>query len=427
VPLRTRSNPSSKALARNGLAPERQYPKMYLHRRFAAVIAALLVFVFAGSTLASAATSVHKRGTTHTKKQHKKHRKHHKKHRKHHKKKHRKHRKHKKRKHAPVAPVPAPAPPPPPPAPAFTLGMVSGPAAAWEAGLTDTANLHPKEVRVPLQIGASVTTVQKQIDGLAAKGEQALLLAEFPGRIPSTSEAQSLAGWAKVFGPGGSYWQGRDGSLAVRHIEFGNETNLSYQFGGVSSGPSYIARAQAYAQRARDAADAIRAANPGVGLIIQGDNGGSGTSQWVDGMFSAVPDLTSHIAGWTMHPYGPKSRWQPIMDKVVSDTAKHGDTTLPFFITEYGISTNNGVCLDSNYTWPTCLTYQQAGDAMRGAIADMRARYGSRLAEMFIFEQRDMATDPNGREANFGAVKPDGSPKGAYTTTIRDLLNTYRG
>jgi hypothetical protein len=128
-----------------------------------------------------------------------------------------------------------------------------------------------------------------------------------------------------------------------------------------------------------------------------------------------------------MHPYGPKSRWQPIMDKVVSDTAKHGDTTLPFFITEYGISTNNGVCLDSNYSWPTCMTYQQAADGMRGAIADMKSRYGSRLAQMFIFEQRDMANDANGREANFGAIKSDGSPKGVFTTTIRDLINTYRG
>jgi hypothetical protein len=38
-----------------------------------------------------------------------------------------------------------------------------------------------------------------------------------------------------------------------------------------------------------------------------------------------------------------------------------------------------------------------------------------------------MANDPNGREANFGAIKSDGSQKGVFTTTIRDLLNTYRG
>jgi len=321
-----------------------------------------------------------------------------------------------------VQPAPAPQV-----VPGFTVGLVSGPAAAWEAGLADKAGLHPKVVRVPFQIGASVSSVQNQVSGLAAKGVQALLLAEFPGHIPSQSEAQSLANWAKAVGPGGTFWQGRsDGALAVRYIEFGNETNQSYQFGGVSSGSSYIARAQSYGQRARDAADAIRAANPGVGLLAIGDNGGSGTSQWVDGMFSAVPDLAQHIAGWTAHPYGPKSRYGPIMDKAMADTAKHGDTSLPFFITEYGISTNNGVCLDSNYTWPTCLTYQQAGQSLTGAVNDLRQTY-PRLRALFVFEQRDMSADANGREANFGAVKPDGAPKGAFFTAVQSLLNTYRG
>jgi hypothetical protein len=314
-----------------------------------------------------------------------------------------------------------------PPVGGFTVGMVSGPAAAWEAGLTDKANLHPKVVRVPFQIGASVSSVQNQVAGLASKGEQALLLAEFPGRIPSQSEAQSLAGWAKAVGPGGTFWAGRsDGALAVRYIEFGNETNMSYQFGGVSSGSSYIARAQSYAQRARDAADAIRAANPSVGLLAIADNGGCGCSQWVDGMFSAVPDLNKHIGGWSAHPYGPSSRYKPIMDRAMNDVTRHGDTTLPFFLTEYGISTNNGTCLDSNYNWPNCMTYQQAGDSMRNAILDLKQSY-PRIAQIYIFEQRDMANDPNGREANFGAIKSDGSLKGAYTDTIRNITNTYRG
>jgi hypothetical protein len=323
--------------------------------------------------------------------------------------------------------TPAPAPTSPPAPTGFTVGMVSGPAAAWEAGMTNNANLHPKVVRVPLDIGASVSTVQNQVAGLAAKGEQAMLMAEFYGTIPSTSQAQNLANWAKAFGPGGTFWQGRsDGNLAVRDIEFGNETNESYQFGGVSSGPSYISRAQNYALRAKDAIDAINAANPNVGLIVQADNGGCGCSQWVDGMFSAVPDLNKRVAGWVAHPYGPKSRYGPIMNQMQSDLAKHGDTTKPFFITEYGISTNNGACLDSNYSWPTCLTYQQAADDMHAAIQDLHQTY-PRLAQMFIFEQRDMANNPNGREANFGAIKTDGSPKGAFTDEIRWETSTYRG
>ena len=219
------------------------------------------------------------------------------------------------------------------------------------------------------QIGTSVSTVESAVGALAAKGEQALLMAEFYGTIPSTSQAQSLADWAHAVGPGGTFWLGgSDGDMAVRDIEFGNETNESYQFGGVGSGPSYTTRAQNYALRAKDATDAIassrgqpecRPGRPGrqrrLRLLAVGRR---------HVQRGARPN--KRIAGWTIHPYGPKSRYGPIMDQAVRDTAKHGDTTLPFFITEYGISTNNGQCLDSNYNWPTCLTYQQAADAPRG-------------------------------------------------------------
>ena len=123
-------------------------------------------------------------------------------------------------------------------------------------------------------------------------------------------------------------------------------------------------------------------------------------------MFSAVPDLNKRIAGWTIHPYGPKSRYGPIMDQAVRDTAKHGDTTLPFFITEYGISTDNGRCLDSNYNWPTCLTYQQAADGLHGAIADMRQTYGTRLAAMYIYSTaRQWAPTAAAARSNFGALQ----------------------
>ena len=84
-------------------------------------------------------------------------------------------------------------------------------------------------------------------------------MAEFYGTIPSTSQAQSLG----ELGSRGSARAARSGRVAptatwlCAYIEFGNETNESYQFGGVSSGPSYTTRAQNYALRAKDATDAI--------------------------------------------------------------------------------------------------------------------------------------------------------------------------
>jgi hypothetical protein len=310
----------------------------------------------------------------------------------------------------------------------FTVGLVSGPAAAWEAR-TIVPELHPRMVRFGLSIDTSLSELQKQIAGLSAKGEEALPMAEFYGRIPSTAEAQHLAAWARAYGPGGTFWRGRRNAHPIHYIEFGNETNESYQFGGVSSGPSYIARAKAYARRAKAAISAIKAANPGVGLLVQGDNGGCGCSQWVDGMFSAVPDLNRRVAGWTAHPYGPPSRYAPILSRMVSDTAKHGDRSLPFFLTEYGISSDNGRCLSGNYRWPRCLTYARAAADMHRSIGDMRAKWGSRIAALFIFEQRDM--QPHGstsnREGYFGAVQHNGGRKGPYTSEIEWEINTYRG
>ena len=59
------------------------------------------------------------------------------------------------------------------------------------------------------------------------------------------------------------------------------------------------------------------------------------------------------------------------------------------FVTEFGIATDNGRCLDDNYGWPKCLTYQQTAALLRGAIADMRSTFGRRLAEVLIFWQVD--------------------------------------
>jgi hypothetical protein len=317
------------------------------------------------------------------------------------------------------------------PQPGFIVGTVSGPAPAWEA--TQMPSLHPALVRFEVSIDTSASDLSNEISGLAARGIQALVLAEFQGRVPTTAEAQNLASWAKAYGPGGTFWAGRsDGYLAIRHIEFGNETNYSDQFGGCGPGCSgYTARAQEYAQRARDAIQAINGpqGNPNVNLLVQGDDGGCGCSQWVDGMFSAVPNLNTLVGGWTVHPYGPKGRYGPKLDQMVKDTAKHGDTTVPFYATEYGISTDNGHCLSDNYEWPTCLTYAEAALDLRTSILDMRATYGSRLAAVMVFQQMDRA-DPgasSNRESYFGIYQHNGAPKGAYTAEVQAEIATYRG
>ncbi|HEX4838531.1 MAG TPA: hypothetical protein VFV03_08425, partial [Solirubrobacteraceae bacterium] len=219
--------------------------------------------------------------------------------------------------------------------------------------LTDAhyaAQLGATYVRVEFDITAATSQIAPVIAKYAESGTRVLLLAGFYGRIPSAAEAQNLASWAHAFGPGGTFWNGRsDGNLAVSEIEFGNETNQSYQFGGCSWNCSqYIPRAESYALALKTAQVAIDSAggNSGTGLLAIGDDGNTGSENWVNGMFKAVPDLGSRIAGWTTHPYGPPSRWQPMVSHMIAWTQEHGaPSTLPIYATEFGFSTDNGICL----------------------------------------------------------------------------------
>ena len=103
--------------------------------------------------------------------------------------------------------------------------------------------------------------------------------------MPSAAEAQNLANWASEFGPGGSVWKGQSypAGTAVTDIEFGNETSYTYQYSN-NSASAYASRAQTYALRFKEAATAIQAVTPSVGLLAQGDSGGRGP-EWVNQMF----------------------------------------------------------------------------------------------------------------------------------------------
>ena len=243
----------------------------------------------------------------------------------------------------------------------------------------------------------------------AGQGVEVILLAAFEdGGIPSADQARGLGAWAREFGPGGTFWQGRsDGAYASRYIEFGNETSYSYQ-GTQNEGGQY-------ALRARDAIEAIKAANPRVGLLVQADDANINPSPWVRDMFNAVPNLGNLAAGWTVHPYGPRSRWEPKISNLINQTAAAGSPPLPIFATEYGISTDDGRTLSDNYEWPTNMTYQQAADAILRDVPAMNARFPGRMAVLLWYFIRDHAAPgaSSDREDYFGAIKEDRSDKGA--------------
>jgi hypothetical protein len=305
--------------------------------------------------------------------------------------------------------------------------MSAGLSPSWEARIAP--QLRPSVVRVEFDISTPPESIAPTIATLASRGERVQLLATFIGRMPGGADAERVARWAHAFGPGGTFWKGRsDGRLAVRYIEFGNETNQGYQYDDCGPGcPDYRQRARDYALRFKEAQEAIGSSqgNTRVGLLAIADE--SGDSTWADGMYEAVPDLTRRVAGWIAHPYGPDYKTR--LDNVIAGVSRHGGGKLPLFVTEFGISTDNGRCLEDNYGWPKCLTYQQAADHLRSAIADMHASYGKQLAQVLLFTQLDRK--PSGetadREAYFGAVQHDGQAKAPLTTEVLELLAANRG
>jgi len=311
------------------------------------------------------------------------------------------------------------------------VGVVAGADLPYELPFIE--RLGARTARLEFAIDTPIAVMTPVVRAYARAGIRPLLLASFYGRLPTAAEAHGLGRWAAAFGPGGTAWRGgayRAGS-AVTDIEFGNETNESYQFADTADAsdfsalPAYAARAQTYARRAAAARAAIVAANPRVGLLAIGDDGGGGP-QWVDEMFRAVPDLGRLVAGWTVHPYGPG--WQSTIDDVITQTQAAGaPDTVPVYVTEWGLSSDDGRCLDDNYGFDPCMTYAGAAATLRSVLTAMRARYEGRLRAFYVYQAHDQqpAGASTSREAYFGALQSDGTPKGPYTAAVEQLLATF--
>jgi hypothetical protein len=300
----------------------------------------------------------------------------------------------------------------------FTAGLVATAGHAHSA--TAAAKLGAPIVRVEFDIGARPATMRDDLAAIRRSGARPLLLAGFRGRTPTAAEARNLGRWAAAFGPR----QGR--RLPVRLIEFGNETSYGDQYGDTFKDASYARRAELYATRF---AQAHRAIGPWkVGLLAQADDGGTRSAVWVTHMFTAVPKLGQMVAGWTVHPYGPRDSWEPKLRRVIAQTAAmRAPARIPIDVTEYGISSSDGAELSDNYGWPADMTYAEAATALRQTVAGMRAdrEIRERLRLFLVYAAYDLrapdATDD--REAYFGALRHDLSAKGAYTRAVRRLFD----
>ncbi|MCW3011773.1 MAG: hypothetical protein JWO90_2177, partial [Solirubrobacterales bacterium] len=326
-------------------------------------------------------------------------------------------------------PAPAPAPAPAPvPAGGPRVGIVVGSAIAWQ--LQFVKKLGARSARMEFAIGTPVSEMAPIIQAYAEAGIEANLLAGFPGRIPTAAEVANLANWAAAFGPGGTHWAGKGlpASLAVDRIEFGNESSGPWQYrelDGVadwSHSAQYAAIAEGYGRTFRSAATALRSANPGVRLLAVADAPGR-WQQWLDGVFRGAPDLASHVGGWVVHPYGPQWAYN-VDDALAQLRAKGASDAIPLYVTETGLATDDGACLDDNYGWDRCLTYAQAASTLTTAVEGIASRYANRLAEIDIYSTSDLRGhgESGAREDYFGALTSGNDTKGAFTTAVQALL-----
>jgi hypothetical protein len=320
------------------------------------------------------------------------------------------------------APPEEPAPPkeePAPKSPGFQPGVDSG----WDLPEepNGAAQIGVKIARVDFTIGASAAEIEKFILSYAEKGIRVAPLASFTGRMPSPTEARNVASWAMAYGPGGTFWAHRtDGNLAIQTIEFGNETSGGYQYGDEAGDSSYTARAETYAVRLREASEAIKATGMKVGVLAVGEDP---TGDWMNGMFSAVPNLGSYVGGWVSHLYGPE--WRIKLEDLINQSAAHGaPATIPIDVTEWGMAGENTTCVTEDYGWNPCMNYQETGETLRSSVGGIRKMLGSRLGLFIFYQLRD---ERNAGETQspfyyFGVLQKDWQPKGAYTTAAEEIL-----
>ncbi|HEY1688522.1 MAG TPA: hypothetical protein VGF95_06600 [Solirubrobacteraceae bacterium] len=301
------------------------------------------------------------------------------------------------------------------------LGLV--PASMSSSEPEAIGQLGARTVRMEFEIDEPAYKLAPVVEEYAKQGIRIMPLAGFEGTLPTVAEAQNLASWATTFGPGGSFWQGKSysPSVAITNIEFGNETSFYYQYKS-NSDAAMAERAQTYALRFQSAYEAIHEVNPGVSLLAQGDEGNAGPA-WVENMFKAVPDLGQIVGGWTIHPYGPT--WQPRIEELIAQTQAAGaPSSVPIYLTEWGIASDNGRCLAENYGWNPCMTYSEAASALTSSIASMRTVFGGRVRGLYLYQAHDLAPSEGSENFSyyFGARQYDGAPKGAYTTAVEDLF-----
>lgn len=239
---------------------------------------------------------------------------------------------------------------------------------------------------------------------------------ESPTTIPSDPSAYAdfTAHVAARYGPGGEFWRAHPElpSHPASMVELWNEPyQQNFSAGGADAGK--------YARLVRAAATAGRAANPAVGYLLEAEltstNDFRSYHEWIDAMYSAVPDLGRYFDGVAIHPYGDAPdhytpndpanvRWQVRrLEQIRAKFVDHGDGAKHFWVTEIGWSTASR-CSE-------CQSEAQQAAYTSRFFQMVRSNYASFVDAVFVYGWRDNGSDATNKEDFFGMVRQDGTKK----------------
>jgi hypothetical protein len=302
--------------------------------------------------------------------------------------------------------------------PAWMVGMVSNADITVEA--FRAIDLGCPTLRVEFYYTDTVASLKPVIDECVQLGIRPQISAAWDNGI-SVPDLSNLVNWATAFGPGGSNWPGGSSPYALLNIELGNENSFGYKSGTWNTG-GYATIAQSYGSRVLALQNALIATGTAVKTLVELEDGSSGSANWINNVvIGGSTAIFTNMAGPTVHAYGPD--WETKVNRVAGFLATAGSTK-PYYVTETGISTDNGTTLDDNYGYALNVTYEQAAVDLTSTVTGMQAN--SHVRQVMLYQVSDQAAPgaTTGRESYFGAVQQDGSGKGGLTTAVRQLLSS---
>ena len=233
--------------------------------------------------------------------------------------------------------------------------------------------------------------------------------------------AQFTAAVVDRYGPGGEFWQahpGLDARVAPTTFEIWNEPDLAQSSGGRPD-------PERYGRLVEAAATAGRKANPRARFLMAASLGynspGGGARSWTADVLDAVPGVGKVVDGLAVHPYtegspaaGPRVTRTGFrrIDAIRAEFAAIAGRALPLWITEVGWSTCSAR--------PVCVSEPHQARYLADLFQVIGEEPPGRIAAVFIYRQRDLSESTTDREAAFGLLRSNGSPKPA-SRVLREI------